>query len=337
MSREFEDARARLAVVGPADAGSACPCCGGVLQENAEIAVCGACSAAHHAGCWRDHGGCAVVGCPCGPAFPGAVRAAAPPSALGSVMPARPASVPAVARSPASWTPQPPAPGGGRGPSLAVAMIVLAIAVVGAAIAIVLASQGSSRIRLVAGASTTGTVTTSGSNTTSGSTATSGSQPEQPGGATGTATSPAAGSLPAVPSEQMQSEIQQVLLQWHEDVVSGDYHAAWELLSARKRAQDGGKYGYSGWVKNQSTLRPYLNPAGLKVSVQGTEPSEGVAQVDVTGMTWSKPGSSCGEWSGITWVKYEAGAWRYDPGYSTTPQREREWKSRFSELLGGRC
>jgi hypothetical protein len=68
-----------------------------------------------------------------------------------------------------------------------------------------------------------------------------------------------------------------------------------------------------------------------------TEPGSGVAQVDVTGMTWDKPGASCTEWSGITWVKYEAGSWKYDPGYSTTPQREREWKSRFSQLLGGQC
>ena len=71
--------------------------------------------------------------------------------------------------------------------------------------------------------------------------------------------------------------------------------------------------------------------------MEKTEPNEGVAQVDITGMSWSKPGASCTEWSGITWVKYEDGAWKYDPGYSTTPQREREWKPRYAELLGGQC
>ena len=138
-------------------------------------------------------------------------------------------------------------------------------------------------------------------------------------------------------NQQMASEIQHMLLEWHEDVVHGNYHAAWELLSDRKQAQDGREYGYATWVKNQSTLKPYLNPSGLQVSVEHTEPSSGVAQVDVTGMGWDKPGSSCTEWSGITWVKYEDGAWRYDPGYSTTPQREREWKPRYLELLGGKC
>lgn len=97
------------------------------------------------------------------------------------------------------------------------------------------------------------------------------------------------------------------------------------------------KGGYAAWVKNQSTLRPYLNPAGLQVSIQSTEPISGEAQVDVTGMSWDKPGAPCRQWSGITWVKYENGEWRYDPGYSTTPQREREWKSHYSELLGGSC
>jgi hypothetical protein len=145
------------------------------------------------------------------------------------------------------------------------------------------------------------------------------------------------GVLPAVPGEQMQSEIQQMLLSWHEDVVAGNYRGAWELLSHRKQQQDEREYGYTTWVKNQSTLRPYLNPSGLQVSVEHVESGSGVAQVNVTGMGWDKPGAPCTEWSGITWVKYEDGGWKYDPGYSTTPQREREFKSRYSELLGGKC
>jgi hypothetical protein len=154
---------------------------------------------------------------------------------------------------------------------------------------------------------------------------------------TSTGTTAAEGSLPSVSTTQMETEIQQMLLEWHTDVVNGDYHAAWELLSHRKQEQATRESGYAAWVKNQETLRPYLNPEGLKAAIQGTEAGEGVAEVEVTGMTWSKPGSKCKQWSGITWVKYEGGAWKYDPGYSTTPQREQQWKSRFSELLGGRC
>jgi hypothetical protein len=153
---------------------------------------------------------------------------------------------------------------------------------------------------------------------------------------TGT-TSTSDGPLPGVSTEQMQSEIQQMLLTWHEDVVAGNYHGAWELLSQRKQQQNEREYGYATWVKNQSTLRPYLNPSGLRVTVEKTESSDGVAQVDVTGMGWDKPGAPCHEWSGITWVKYEDGSWKYDPGYSTTPQREHEFKSRYPELLGGKC
>jgi hypothetical protein len=63
----------------------------------------------------------------------------------------------------------------------------------------------------------------------------------------------------------------------------------------------------------------------------------GVVQVMVTGMRWTKPGATCSEWSGVTWVRWENGGWYYDPGYSTTPQRTRDWKNRFSELLGGSC
>ncbi len=145
------------------------------------------------------------------------------------------------------------------------------------------------------------------------------------------------GNLPHESSGQMQESIQHLLYTWHEDVVNGEYNAAWGLLSERKRQQDLEKEGYATWAKNQSTLKPYLNPSGIKVSIVSTEPSGGEATVDVTGMTWDKPGANCSEWSGITWVLYENGSWDYDPGYSTTSQREAEWKSRYSELLGGSC
>lgn len=214
-------------------------------------------------------------------------------------------------------------------------MIVLAIAVGGAAVAVVLSRQ-SSNAQLAANtvAPQTVTVPATSEATTADTTEDTTSTPEA-GDSTTTPTGE--GALPAVSSDEMQSEIQQMLLTWHEDVVHKNYHGAWELLSHRKQVQDEREYGYSAWVKNQSTLNPYLNPSGLQVSIQQTEADEGVARVDVTGMTWDKPGASCTEWSGITWVKYEDGSWKYDPGYSTTPQREREWKPRFAELLGGGC
>jgi hypothetical protein len=136
---------------------------------------------------------------------------------------------------------------------------------------------------------------------------------------------------------QSAQEIANVLYQHHEDIVNGDFRGAWALLSTRKQQQDLNKYGYSGWVQAQATLAPYLNPSDLQVQILSMDPKTGVATVDVTGMTWSKPGARCSEWSGITWMLYEDGEWRYDPGYSTTAERTREWKDRYSELLGGSC
>jgi hypothetical protein len=233
------------------------------------------------------------------------------------------------------WTPPTPPPGERRSLSLAIAVVVLALAIGGAAVAIVLSRQNNN-VQLAASSTPQQTVTVPASTETTVAdppTETTSTQED-----TSTTTTPHDnGLLPAVSTQEMQPEIQQMLLEWHEDVVNGNYHGAWGLLSRRKQIQSKEQYGYSGWVKNQSTLRPYLDPSGLQVSVEKTEPSSGVAQVDVTGMGWDKPGASCTEWSGITWVKYENGAWRYDPGYSTTPQREREWKPRYAELLGGRC
>ncbi len=239
---------------------------------------------------------------------------------------------------PPELPPQPTAAGGRWSPLMAVAVIILAVAMAGVAVAIIASRGGNASSHLLANTDTAnaGTVRSSGSAAASTAEAPSGGTAGEDATAT-TSTTAGEGALPDVPAQQLQSEIQQMLLSWHEDVVHGNYRAAWELLSQRKQAQDESGQGYATWVKNQSTLRPYLDPAGLQVSIQSTEPSSGVAQVDVTGMTWSKPGASCTEWSGITWAKYEDGAWRYDPGYSTTPQREREWKSRFSELLGGSC
>jgi hypothetical protein len=239
---------------------------------------------------------------------------------------------------PAVLSPLPPPPsrqpamvGGRWSPLMRIAVVALAVALVGVGVAVAVSRSGKSNAHVLANNVETGAAASPGSTE-----APPDGSGEQTTGETATTTG-GEGLLPAVSTQQMESEIQVMLRSWHEDVVGGNYHAAWELLSQRKQAQEEREQGYRMWEKNQSTLRPYLNPAGLQVSIQSTEPSSGVARVDVTGMTWNRSGASCSEWSGITWVKYENGEWRYDPGYSTTPQREHEWKSRYSELLGGSC
>jgi hypothetical protein len=145
------------------------------------------------------------------------------------------------------------------------------------------------------------------------------------------------GLLPAESQSQMASDIQPMLLQFHNDIVNDSWSDAWSLLSARKQKQYLTEYGYQTWISDQQSLGQYLDPSGLQVSVQAANPATGVAQVMVTGMTYTPSGGSPCAWDGITWVKYENGSWHYDPGYSTTPQREAVWKPRFSELLGGQC
>jgi hypothetical protein len=134
----------------------------------------------------------------------------------------------------------------------------------------------------------------------------------------------------------MASAIQSVLLAYHEDILAGRLQDAWSLLSARKRQQALSESGYAAWAKSQSSLAPYLTPAGLTVRIDALE-SDGVARLLLSGMDWSAPGSPCSEWSGLTWAKYEGSEWTYDPGYSTTPERERAWQPRYDELLGVGC
>jgi Double-GTPase 2 len=134
----------------------------------------------------------------------------------------------------------------------------------------------------------------------------------------------------------IEQEIQTVLREYHQAVVNGQFDRAWRMLSRRKQDQALEEDGYSQWKEAQASLSPYLEPSGVKAVFLGQE-EHGVARVDVSGMDWYAPGSSCSEWSGLTWAKFERGAWYYDPGYSTTGARERDWKPRYSELLGATC
>jgi Double-GTPase 2 len=135
---------------------------------------------------------------------------------------------------------------------------------------------------------------------------------------------------------QMTRGIEGVLFAYHQALVDGEFRRAWRLLTARKRAQALREDGYAKWREAQGSLGPYLEPGGIRARVVALE-GDGVARVDVGGMGWYAPGASCTEWSGLTWARYEGGRWHYDPGYSTTPGREREWKSRYAQLLGARC
>jgi hypothetical protein len=142
--------------------------------------------------------------------------------------------------------------------------------------------------------------------------------------------------FPRVSKRAMGGEIRNLLLDYHVAVVNGEFQRAWQLLSRRKQDQALEEDGYASWKRAQASLSPYLEPEGMKVDAV-TREGGGVARVDVVGMRWYAPGSGCSEWAGLTWAKFERGAWHYDPGYSTTPARERRWKPRYAELLGTTC
>lgn len=141
---------------------------------------------------------------------------------------------------------------------------------------------------------------------------------------------------PLQPPAKMARQIRTLLVDYHEAVVWGEFRRAWRLLTARKRRQALREDGYAKWREAQASLSPYLDPEGLRVRLVALE-GDGVARVDVSGMGWYAPGATCSEWSGLTWARWEGGAWRYDPGYSTTPRREREWKDRYAQLMGTTC
>jgi hypothetical protein len=134
----------------------------------------------------------------------------------------------------------------------------------------------------------------------------------------------------------MDEEIESLLIAYHEYIVERDFRSAWALLSARKRQQNLAEYGYRKWRRAQESLSDYLSPSALRAQIDSLE-GEGVARVMITGMGWSAPSARCGEWSGLTWVRYEGEEWTYDPGYSTTGSRRRVWEPRSSELLGENC
>lgn len=154
----------------------------------------------------------------------------------------------------------------------------------------------------------------------------------------GNGSSPSTASV--LPSQTMSEKVQAIqtmLLDYHQDLVSHNEAAAWLLLSVRKRHQFLVNGGYAKWAHAQDSLAPYLDPTGIHVALIDEDPPSGVATVRVTGMTWSAPNAKCTEWSGVTWVKYESGNWKYDPGHETTAARARRWAAHRAELLGVAC
>ncbi|MBO9532494.1 MAG: hypothetical protein J7513_05930 [Solirubrobacteraceae bacterium] len=165
------------------------------------------------------------------------------------------------------------------------------------------------------------------------------SSTEADDGATGSlgpsSSDPDVGALDVTDQSVMADDILAVITQHYDDIVAGDYQAAWDLLSTRKQNKYRAETGFDGWQRNQETVTPYLDTSDGSVTVREYDPATHVATIRVSGWGWS--GAKCSAWEGVTWVRAEAGEWRYDPGYSTTPQRAALWKPRYTQLLGVGC
>jgi hypothetical protein len=314
-------------------AGRACPYCRFPLKEAAEIIECRSCHAVHHSDCWSENSGCAINGCFTA-AESEAAQAAGPTPVQSPAVTAAWAAGPPAAGGPAFAAASAPAPRRGGRTVLLVLAAMFVVAGVGTALYVALSKKSETTVvsaPAAAGGSSRPAPPGTNSDTSSGGGVDPNSGGVEPPVDTGL--------LPDVPQSQMRSDIQDMLLTWHEDIKAGSYQAAWNLLSRRKQRQDvvGGEKTYPKWVVAQAGLARYLDPSGIHVSIEALQRSEGVARVKVTGMGWSDPKSACSTWSGVTWVKYEGGEWRYDPGYSTTDKRTAIWEPRAGETLGWGC
>jgi hypothetical protein len=294
--------------------GRVCPYCRFPLDQATETIECHSCHAIHHTDCWFENSGCAINGC--------AATAEPPPPAPE---PPVPVQSPAVA---AAWT----AVENGTAPYGAQPQVAASPQRsgnwkpfwIGLAVVLVLAAAGTGLFFLLSHKHANHATTNAHHPI---------KLPPDPGNP------PPGGSNGLLPNESpahMTEEIRQLMLTWHQDIKAGDTAAAWDLYTHRRQQLQLAKETESQWAGEQQSFARYLDPSGVQVRILSRDSNDGVATIMVTGMTYSGS-SSCSDWSGVTWVRYEGGRWRYDPGYETTPSRNQSWKRRTSQTLGAQC
>lgn len=137
MSAQF----GKQPTAGSGDAGRVCPYCCFPLKEGLPIVRCEQCHAAHHADCWEENAGCAVIACAGGGAGRRIVGGAVTPpiDQVAHRMHDLESSAIAIAtHSPPVAVPQ----RGRRGLSLAIAIVLLACVIGGSTAAIIFSHQG---------------------------------------------------------------------------------------------------------------------------------------------------------------------------------------------------
>jgi hypothetical protein len=144
--------------------------------------------------------------------------------------------------------------------------------------------------------------------------------------------------LPSVSRAEMTRQIRAMLVDYHQALVDRRLDDAFTLISDRKQQEAREEQGgLAEWRKVRAAFGRHIDPSGLRVRIEDADAKTGDVQVAISGMPYDSPSSDCKTWSGLTWVRYEHGAFRYDPGYGTTPERRSEWEPRRTELLGWGC
>lgn len=299
------------ATVGPQVAvGRACPYCRFTLKQDIPAVACPSCSSVHHADCWSENGGCAVVACASGPK-----GSASPPTIGQATPPPPPRDTPQV---------QPAAPAPERHRSdlsklLVAALLLLALAVGGAAVAIAL-SRGGDAKPVATRAAKTVVVT-------------------QPAAKTVTQ-EPADGNEADVPppaSAPDAAELESVLRRYFGAVKRGDFDSAYALLSPTYKHWKASNGARPQWERQETDNMLYLSPGDLSVTVESYDPSADIATIDVRGMQYREPGKPTCPYVGITWMRRFDGRWYYDQGYMQRAERRAEWRPRQRETLGFPC
>lgn len=343
------DARHQQHEVAVGDAGRVCPYCRFALKAGVLATTCGDCGALHHGDCWVEGRGCAVVGCAgAGAGGPTSAAAGGPPPPVRTSAPP-PAALPSSAASAWAAPPAPSAPPPSRGGThwLAAAVVILAVVIGGSVAALLLSRDSGSDATAGPAREAAATTTTRRTSEARTPTETSRARAARPSRTPVTVpeedppeASASSSVLPDVSQQQMEREIADVVGQHHRLLQQGSYRSAFALLSARKQHQLENEVGFDGWRNNQTDLRRYVgNLDALDVTIQSLDRRHGVATIMITGPRFDLPNNACGSrYSGITWAKYEDGSWTYEPGFSTTPQRRREWGgSRRYETLAYTC
>jgi len=298
-----------------AAAGNICPYCRSPVESGGDAKQCPSCGSAHHADCWIENDGCAVIGCAAGPAAK---------KAAGIVLP--PIEEPGAAVVVDVETEQAQEGKGGprrlARPLIAGAAVVAVVAIgIGAAVAIRAQDKGG---KIEVGDETGSSVS---ADATPSAPAAALSEKREPGDFT---------------DAEVAAHAKQVLVRHHEllkkaagDPSSPYARQAYALLSVRKRAAEtaeGAEYGESGfefWITKREGENLRI---GESVCLPGTvtlrppgywNPRNGVAMVYV----------DFGSYAGFTWVLYERGHWTYDAGYGHVPSREAIWEPRKDVLF----